>query len=614
MRDELLLYYERELTYLRQMAAEFAEKYPKVAARLVLEADKCEDPHVERLIEAFSFLAARVHLKVDDEFPQVTQALLNIVYPHYLRPIPSMSIVEFRVDLDQGKLTSSLEIERGATLYSRPVQGIPCRFRTCYHTTLWPVKVAVAEWKPPSQLDPPIAASDSVVAVRLRLDCGPDVSFQDLNIDRLRFYLSGDSNAVYKLYELLCSRLNRVVVRDPRPNSKLRPVTLPKSALRPVGFEEDEAMLPYTRRSFVGYRLLQEYFAFPEKFLFLELTGLSAVWAAGFENSADLLFLVGAYEGTERDEMLEMAVSPKMFRLGCAPVINLFQQTAEPVLLAQRKYEYPVIPDVRRPRGTEVFSVDEVASINVSTQSVTTFRPFYSLQHGSIQRGGKAFWIADRRRSTRPDDHGTDVFLSLMDLSLKPVHPDTDTLTIKTTCTNRDLPARLPFGNEEEGDFQLESSGPVHKVVAIRKPTSPLRPPMGRAVQWHLISQLSLNYLSLVSEGTDALQRILKLYDVMDSPSTQKMIQGISRIESRRHFARLLSEHGITFARGTRVQLEFDETQFVGGGVYLFASVLEQFLAHYVSLNSFSQLEARTKQRKEALRIWPPKTGRQILL
>jgi type VI secretion system protein ImpG len=201
-----------------------------------------------------------------------------------------------------------------------------------------------------------------------------------------------------------------------------------------------------------------------------------------------------------------------------------------------------------------------------------------------------------------------------MDLSMKPVHPDTDTLTIKTTCTNRDLPARLPFGNEDEGDFQLETSGPVQKVVAIRKPTSPLRPPLGRSVQWHLISQLSLNYLSLVSEGTDALQRILRLYDVMDSPSTQKMIQGITRIDSRRHFARLLSEHGITFARGTRVELELDESQFVGGGVYLFASVLEQFLAHYVSLNSFSQLEARTKQRKEVLRLWPPKTGRQILL
>jgi type VI secretion system protein ImpG len=614
MRDELLLYYERELTYLRQMAAEFAQKYPKVASRLVLEPDKCEDPHVERLLEGFAFLAARVHLKVDDEFPQVTQSLLNIVYPHFLRPIPSMSIVEFGVDLDQGKLTSSLNIDRGSALYSRPVNGIPCKFRTCYDTTLWPVQVSAAEWRAPSQLDPPVAASDSVVAIRLRLDCGPDVAFQDLNIDRLRFYLNGDSNVVYKLYELLCSRLNRIVVRDTRPNSDVRPITLPKTSLRPVGFAEDEALLPYARRSFVGYRLLQEYFAFPEKFLFIDVEGLQEIWGAGFDTSAEIIFLISSYEGTERDEMLETAVTPKTFRLGCAPVINLFEQTAEPVLLGQRKYEYPVIPDIRRPTGTEVFSIDEVLSINVNTQSVTNFRPFYSLQHTEGNSKGKAFWTAERRQSTRPEDQGTDMFVSLVDLSMKPVHPDQDTLTIRTTCTNRDLPARLPFGNEDEGDFQLESSGPVKKIVAVRKPTAPLRPPTGRAMQWHLISQLSLNYLSIVSEGTEALQRILRLYDVTNSSSTQKMIEGIASISSRRHFARLLSEHGITFARGTRVELELDEKRFVGGGVYLFASVIEQFLAHYVSLNSFSQLVARTKQRKEVVRIWPPKTGRQILL
>src|ERR1051325_5686878 len=156
MRDELLSYYERELGFFRQMGAEFAQKYPKVAGRLLLEPDKCEDPHVERMIEAFAFLAGRVHLKIDDEFPEITEALLSILYPHYLRPIPSMSVAEFRVDSEQVKPETGLRLERGATLNSRPVQGVPCKFQTCYDMTFWPIEVAYSEWKGPDRLQPPI--------------------------------------------------------------------------------------------------------------------------------------------------------------------------------------------------------------------------------------------------------------------------------------------------------------------------------------------------------------------------------------------------------------------------------------------------------------------------
>ena len=150
MRDELLLYYERELTYLRQLGAEFADKYPKIASRLILEPDKCDDPHVERLLEGFAFLAARVHLKIDDEFPEITEAMLSILYPHYIRPIPSMSIVEFHLDPEQGKVASGVRVPNGTTVLSKPIAGVPCKFRTCYETTLWPVTVVAAEWKTPA--------------------------------------------------------------------------------------------------------------------------------------------------------------------------------------------------------------------------------------------------------------------------------------------------------------------------------------------------------------------------------------------------------------------------------------------------------------------------------
>ncbi len=615
MRDELLLYYERELTYLREMGAQFAERYPKIAARLLLEPTKCEDPHVERLLDAFAFLAARVHLKIDDEFPEITEALLGLVYPHFIRPIPSMSIVEFQVDLEQGKLTTSFKIDRHSMLFSRPVGGVPCKFRTCYDTILWPVSVTSAEWKSPDRLQPALKAADAVYALRLELASTPDAPLPKLGIDRLRFHLFGDSSLVHGLYELLCSKLVRVVVRDPTPNSRVAPVTLPASCLRPVGFADDEGMLPYPKRSFTGYRLLQEFFSMPEKYLFLDLTGLEGVWAGGFKDRAELIFLVSSVGSEDRRQRLEIGISPKVFRLGCVPIINLYPQTAEPILLDQHKYEYPVVPDIRRPAATEVFSIDEVGAIDATTRQTVSYRPFYSYRHeGSSDTKEECFWIANRRAASRLNDEGSEIYLSLVDRSMRPLFPKTDTLTVRTTCTNRDLPVRLPFGNPD-GDFELEGNAPIKRILTTRKPTAPLRPPRGKMAHWHLISHLSLNYLSLVGEGRQALQQILRLYDFTDSPGTGRMIEGISALNSRPHFARVISDNGMaTFARGTRVEMELDEEQFVGGGTYLFASVIEQFLALYTSVNSFTQLVATSQQRKEVLRAWPPKAGRKILV
>jgi|SRR5580658_5523539 type VI secretion system protein ImpG len=614
MRDDLLLYYERELTYMRQMAAQFAEKYPKIASRLILEPTKCEDPHVERLIEAFAFLAARVHLKIDDEFPEITEALLGIVYPHFIRPLPSMSIVQFHLDPERGKLSNGLRIDRDALLYSRPVDGVPCKFRTCYDTTLWPISVTAANWTTPDRLKPPLRASEAAGALRVELSCASsDMEFAKLDLDRIRFFLEGESTLIHTIYELLCCNLLQIVFRDTTAGSRAPAVTLPAASLRPVGFGEGEGMLPYPRRSFVGYQLLQEYFTFPDKFFFVEVSGLRQACANGFKRSAELIFLISRFEGEERRQRLETGISAGTFRLGCAPVVNLFQQTAEPILLDQQKYEYAVVPDARRPLAMEVFSVDQVCSLQPQQQEIVEYQPFYSFRHSVQRERQQTFWVANRRASARPNDEGTEIELALVDLTFRPTRPATDTLTVRTTCANRDLPSRLPFGNEA-GDFELETGAPIKRIVALRKPTSPIRPPLGKAMQWRLISHLSLNYLSLVSEGRDALQEILKLYDFTGSAFAGKTVEGIVSVKSAQRFARVVSEEGIAFARGNRVDLELDEEQFVGGGVYLFASVIENFLAMYASLNSFSQLTATVRQRKEVLREWPPRTGRRILM
>jgi len=613
MRDDLLLYYERELTFLRQMGVEFAGKYPKIASRLVLEPDKCEDPHVERMLEAFAFLAARVHLKIDDEFPEITEALLNIVYPHYIRPIPSMSVVQFQVDTQPGGLTAPQPIKVGSILNSRPVGGVPCQFRTCYPTTVYPIVVDEADWRTPDRLNPPIKSYESAGCFRVQLRCPPEVTFEKLGVNTLRFFISGESNLTHVIYELLHCNCFQIVIRDTKPNTKVAPITLPPDSLRAVGFAEDESMLPYPMRSFAGYRLLQEYFTFPEKFLFFDIAGLKEVWGKGITSTAEIVLLISPFELPDRRQMLELGVTARTFRLNCSPIVNLFPQTAEPILVDQRNYEYSVIPDVRRVNALEIFSVDEVVTITPTTNELIKYEPFYSYRHSTVRERKQTFWMANRRPSGRRDDEGTEIYLSMVDLSTRPVTPEADTITVRTTCTNRDLPSRLPFGNEN-GDFELEGGAAIKKIVALKKPTSTVRPPIGKSALWRLISHLSLNYLSLVDEGKDSLQEIFKLYSFTGSSFSEKHIEGIMSVTSRRHFARVFSENGIAFVRGTQVEMNFDEEQFVGSGVFLFASVVEAFLGLYVSLNSFSQLIARTRQRKEILKQWPPKAGQRILL
>jgi type VI secretion system protein ImpG len=604
MPDDLLTYYERELAFLRQIGAEFAGKYPKIASRLLLEADKSEDPHVERLIQAFAFLSARVHHKIDDEFPEITDALLSVLYPHYLAPIPSMSIVQFVLDPDQGKLTSGHRIPHGVTLYSQPVNDTPCRFRTCYPVTLWPIEVASARVDEPDHVNP---HPEAVAVIKLELRCLGGLTFTGLELDRLRLFLHGESSLVYALYELLLNHTCQVQLRPAGGQSGVKPIVLSPRCLGTVGFGPDEGVLPYTHRSFLGYRLLQEYFTFPEKFLFIDVCELDRAARAGFKEHMEILIFL------DRAPRLEQPINAGTFRLGCTPIINLFDQIAEPIRLNHAQTAYQVIPDVRRQNATEVYTIDTVTSTSPHFQEPLHVQPFYSLKHAADQERQQAFWHATRRPSPRKGDEGTEVYLSLVDFNFQPTLPPADTLTVHTTSTNRDLPGKLPFGGER-GDFELEGAAPLSRIRCLKKPSETIRPPLRRGAQWRLISHLSLNYLSICEGGREALQEVLKLYDFSDSAVVRQQINGITSVTSRRVVGRPASMPWNGFCRGTEVTVQFDEEKYVGSGVFLFASVLEKFLGLYASLNSFTQLVATTQQRKEPLKQWPPRAGEQILL
>jgi type VI secretion system protein ImpG len=622
MRDQLLSYYERELGYLRQMGAEFAQRYPKIAGRLMLEPDKCEDPHVERMIEAFAFLAGRVHLKIDDEFPEITESLLNVLYPHYLAPIPSMSIAQFSVDAQQGNLTTGYAIGRGAVLYSRPIQGTPCRFRTCYPVTVWPIEITGASLGSADPVDSSGKWNRAVLKISLRclnnarldgITFGED---QSSRIDKLRFYINGEPQLVYPLYEMIFNNASSVELRpatEKRKNGHRAPssITLPVSTLKTVGFESDEGMLPFSARSFTAYRLLTEYFAFPEKFLFFDLAGLDAAACAGFGEEFDILIHL-------RDVApLHSSVDRGTFQLGCAPIINLFEKIAEPIQLTHLSNEYRVIPDIHRPMATEVYSIDSVTTIEPYLQQSRQFQPFYSLRHTYDSEQDRTFWYATRRASLRSEDPGTEVYLSLVDTGFNPNVPAVETMVVHTTCTNRDLPGRLPFGNRD-CDFEVESAAPLSRVRALKNPTATLRPPLRHAAHWRLISHLSLNHLSIVGgekdESPEALREILMLYNFMDSSATRKQIAGVEKVASRRVVRQTGSRIGSGFVRGIETTIEFDEEQYVGSGIFLFASVLERFLGLYSSVNSFSQLVAKIKQHEGNLKRWPPRAGQQVIL
>ncbi|MDM7920744.1 MAG: type VI secretion system baseplate subunit TssF [Pyrinomonadaceae bacterium] len=630
MRDELLGYYERELIYLRRMGAEFARKYPKIASRLLIDGEKIEDPHVERMIESFAFLTGRIGLKLDDEIPEITESFINLLYPHYLAPIPSMAIAQFAYGSPNDKLTAAQKLDRGTRLNSRPVDGTPCQFRTASEVQLLPIEVEYAVLESPAPKNSQGKYVDCYIKLSLKCFGGSNLhEIKDAATGEsprhLRFYIDGDPQLVFPLYEIINNHAVSVEFRPKDPPINMRtmktltgiqlklpdPVIVPASeAIRQVGFDDSEALLPFTHRSFKGYRLLTEYFAFPYKFLFFDLVGLDRAAAKKFGGHFDVYIHL-------RDVTPPIApVTKETFKLGCSPIINLFSRLADPIYVSQQRYEYQIIPDIHRQSTTEIYSIDEVFTSDPRTNTTREFSPFYSLRHAYGEQMEKSYWYGTRRQSQRPDDEGTEIFLSLVDSKFDPFTPAVEILNVRTTCTNRDLPARLPFGGKD-GDFEAEGTALVSRVRCLTKPTETIRPPRRRALQWRLISHLNLNYLSLVNGengSPEALQEMLHLYNFDDSSVTRKQILGIVGVESRKAVRQIGGRIGAGFVRGLETTVTFDEEQFVGSGMFLFASVLERFLSLYSSLNSFNQLTVRSQQREETIRSFYPRAGEQVLI
>ncbi len=609
MRDDLLPYYNRELSYIRRLGAEFAEQNPKIAGRLRIGADMVEDPHVARLIEAFAYVNARTRKKLDDDFPELTHALFEVLYPHYLAPVPSMAIVQFTGAPD---LASAYELPRGTMLETEQVDGDACRFRTAYDVTILPIEVESAKLSGRPLVAPPVPGSSRAVAsLRLVLDCRADgVTFPALAPKRLRFYLRGPSQQALELYELILN--DAVGVAIARAPDDPEPFFLRENSIVPVGFGADEGMLPYPPQSFLGYQFLTEYFTFPQKFLFFDIEVPPHAFARMTRRAEVFVYL------RRSAEELAQQVSKESFALGCTPVVNLYRQRAEPVALTHTQTEYRVVPDARRPLATEVYSVDRVAAVSRDGEE-ERYEPLFSVRHATHAAARNRFWHLRRRGAARHRGlqiPGSDAFLALVDPTLQPSRPADWTLSVETTCLNRDLPARLPFGGDQPRLQLAAGQAPLQRIRCLTKPTPTLRPPLEHGALWRLVSHLALNHVSITGgeAGTEALREILKLYDFRDSAETRATIDGVAAVASRHAVGRAPSRRGGGICRGVEVRIEFDPDRFTGGGVFLFASVLERFLALYASINSFVQTVASVRGREGELRRWSPRAGETVLL
>lgn len=397
MLDELLPYYEKELSHLRFLGQEFAAQYPKIASRLLIEGDNCEDPHTERLIEAFSFLSARVHKKLDDEFPEIVESFLEVLYPHYLRPTPSMSIVELSLGRHE-KVTEAYRVARHTEMHANPVEGVVCKFRTCYPVELWPIAVQQASFTEMERSAFNGHSADLVARLRIRLAATGDALFGQMDMNRLRFFLDGEATLMLQLYELLFNNLAKATLSfDDQGRS--REVALPADALKTVGYARDEGLVDYSERSFLGYRLLHEYFTFPDKFMFFDLSGFARILQGKAIEQVEVNFYFSDYDLSERLARLTQNIGRNNFKLNCTPIINLFRQQAEPIKLTHTQHEYQVTPDTRLHNAAEVVSIDRVRRVRKlgGIDQVATCQPFFEPR--GEQDPHSSFWVA---RSAKP--------------------------------------------------------------------------------------------------------------------------------------------------------------------------------------------------------------------
>lgn len=621
MDPRLLDYYNQELIYMREMAGEFAQAHPKIARRLGMQAGEVADPYVERIIESFCFMSARMQIKLDAEFPRFTERLLEVVYPNYVAPTPSMAVARFFPSPKEGNLAEGFRIARGSAFAARVPDGeqTACQFRSGQDVTLYPLEIVDARLTgvPPDipSLDRYVPAHAQVLgALRLRLRTTGDANIADLKaLDRLPIYLAGDEQVASHLFELLHTAGIASLTGVPGELGRaLHAVT--SDAVVHEGLGPDEGLLPLIWSSFHGHNLLHEYFACPSRFYFFSLTGLEAGLARINGKEAEIVILLD-----RTPDALANLVDASRFALFCTPVVNLFRQRTDRIELSQAATEFHLVPSRLQPLDYEVFAVESMSGQVAATSKQLPFRPLYQTlnndegnygRYFSIRRERRLMSDSARRYGTRTPYVGTETFVSLVDQNEAPYTEAIRYLSVDAWLTNRDLPSLVPRNGVT--DLKVSESAPLVGIGLIRAPSAPKAPYAERDMAWRLIRQLNFNYLPLADldhrAGGQGLRDLLRLFLTGEDESQQRQVESLVGVKTRPVTRRLPGGGPLVFGRGIECSLTVDESGFSGTSPYLFGLILEHYLARHVSINVFTQTELHSMQRGRVAR-WPVRMG-----
>ncbi|MFM5397384.1 type VI secretion system baseplate subunit TssF [Aeromonas veronii] len=583
-------YFRDELAFLRLQGREFADSYPELTRFL---SEQNTDPDVERLLEGFAFLTGNLRAKIEDEFPELTHGLLNMLWPNYLRPVPSMTIMQFSVI--PGAIAQPALVRQGCQLDSLPIDDVTCHFQTCHDAWVYPAEMRQITAQ----------SGNDLSTISLDIALHAPLPLSELQLEKLRFFLGGDSYTAYELYFWLSNQLSHIELEIDGKRFRQE-----AKALKSVGFERDDALLPYPNNVYSGYRILQEYFCFPESFLFFELSG--GEWPKQplpvSEFKIHFCF--------DRPLPAELKIRPDSFMLNCVPAINLFQHDSEPVNLNGRQAEYPLKASYRYADSFEIFSVDQVegwveGNMGRSRGTPRIYQPFESFQH-QIERAKQrlALYYRVRVRESVSGD-GFEHSLSFVRGDETTTVDLDESISVTLTCTNRSRAARLKVGSICVPTGSSPSFATFRNLI---RPTRPLRPALDGSLHWTLISNLSLNYVSLLRR--DALVQVLRTYDFpalhdkQAEQASRKRLAGIEEIETK-PVDRLVRGMPV---RGLKSVLSIRQSAFGSEGeLYLFSTVLAHFFSLYASVNAFHLLEVVNLDNKERYQ-WPVQIGQHSLM
>lgn len=594
----LLQHYNRELLYLRRHAAEFGAEHPQVAARLGLDAPTDPDPHVERLLEGVAYLNARVQLKLDDQFPVFTQYLLDALYPHYLAPTPAMAIVALEPNDGDDILKEGPTHKRGTEIQATLTgdRHSPVTFRTGMDVTLWPLAITAVDYLPTrAAVANAAAGAPGDAALRIRLSVTGAMALAELPIDQLPIFLDGGPDAPNLLYQQLLN--DCCGVRLASPDRGRRDFwTVPGGAVEPVGFGSDEALLPGDSRSFRGYRLLSEYFALPEKFRFIRLTGLKAGLSRA-EKEVDVVILL-----RRAVPALAQQVGVDMLRLYATPVVNLFERRFDRTPVERGRDEHLVLPERTNVYDYEVYQLKEVTAYPEGDAFGVPVQPLYAR---SVERGVEPLFYALRRQlrrlptaemqRRRENDYiGSEVWISLTAPDNPRLAQSVRELGVRGLVTNRALSTRLRPGSVNL-ELRLTDMTGVQAARILLGPTRP-HPPMGLGDgAWRVVSHLAPGHNGFVgADGApDLLADHLSLYLRDEAPALRREIQGIVGLTSENVTRRAHGHARVAFQRGQKLTLALAMASFDAGTAYLFTSVVAAFLAEFATINSFAMTEVK---------------------